>query len=720
MNAKIKKIKKRSGETVIFDQQKISNAILAAGKATGEFNAREAEKISQKVAEKLDEIDQRRKKLLVVEEIQDLVEITLMKENYTKTAKAYILYRKQKEEIREEKKKVLSGKSTTMSLSLNSLKILAGRYLKRDPETQAITELPEEMFGRVAKVLSNVEKKYGASDSKVKDYRKKFLEAMLNLEFLPAGRTLTNAGTSTSVASNCIVLNIEDSLSGIFKTLHDAALLQQIGSGIGFPFHTLRPAGNFAERTQGRASGPVSFLRVYDEAFGVIKQQGRHGANMGVMRVDHPDILDFIHAKEKEGEITNFNISVALTDKFMEKVSSNSTEPWKCKFGDKEVLPRKIIRDKYGKVTQIQEVKMTPSEIMSEIANTSWSNGEPGIIFIDEINRTNPLPGLGDIEASNPCGEQFLHDGDVCNLGSVNLAKFVKEGKVDWQRLEKVISLGTRMLDNVVDVTDFPVDRVNRMFRKNRRIGLGIMGFADLLFQLEIPYNSEAGFKMGEKVMKFINKVSHETSQKLAKEKGVFENYSLSSWKKKGIKMRNAACTCIAPTGTISMIPEVSSGIEPYFALAFIKQRVLGDQDFYYINPYLKEKLKEAGIYSQEIVEKIRRAGSIQDVKEIPNKIKKVFVGALDIAPEDHIKMDAAFQKHVDNSISKTINLPNNSTRFDVVKAIDLAWSLKCKAFTVYRSGSREEEVLKTAGDEKPSESTKSAVGVGECPDCNF
>ncbi len=720
MNSKIKKITKRDGTTVDFDQQKITDAILAAGKATGEFEAEEAKNLSRKVIKKLDTIARRREKLLAVEEIQDVVEITLMREDYTKTAKSYILYRKQKEKIREEKQNILGGKTTEMPLSLNSLKILVGRYLKRDPDTQKVTETPEEMFGRVALVLSNVEKKYGASASKIKKYRQDFFEAMFNLEFLPAGRTLTNAGTSTSVASNCIVLNIEDSLSGIFTTLHDAALLQQIGSGIGFPFHSLRPAGDFAERTQGRASGPVSFLRVYDEAFGVIKQQGRHGANMGVMRVDHPDILDFIHAKEKEGEITNFNISVALTDEFMEKVKKNSSAPWKCKFGGKETLPRKIIRDKYGKVTQIQDVKMTPSEIMAEIASTSWSNGEPGIIFIDEINRTNPLPGLGDIEASNPCGEQFLHDGDVCNLGSVNLAKFAKDGKINWQRLEEVVALGTRMLDNVVDVTKFPVDRVNNVFRKNRRIGLGIMGFADLLFQLEIPYNSKEGFETGEKVMKFINKVSHATSQKLAKEKGVFENYALSSWKKKGIKMRNAACTCIAPTGTISMIPEVSSGIEPYFALAFVKQRVLGNQDFYYINPHLREKLKEAGLYSPEIVEKIRRAGSIQDVKEIPNKIKKIFVGALDIAPEDHIKMDVAFQKNVDNSISKTINLPNNSTRFDVIKAIDLAWRLKCKAFTVYRSGSREEEVLKTAGEEKPAESGDSAVGVGECPDCNF
>jgi len=707
---KIKKIKKRDGEIVSFDQQKISDAILAAGKATGEFGLEKAENISKKVVEKLNTIIYKKKRLLIVEEIQDVVEITLMKEDYTKTAKAYILYRKEREKIREEKKKILNGKTTQLPLSLNSLKILAGRYLRRDSKTQKVIETPEEMFERVAITLSNVEKEYGASASKIKEYKDKFLEVMINFEFLPAGRTLINSGTSTSIVSNCIVLGIEDSMGGIFTTLHDATLLQQVGSGIGFPFHTLRPAGFLAKKTGGRASGPISFLRVYDEAFGVIKQQGRHGANMGVMRVDHPDILDFIHAKEKEGEITNFNISVALTDEFMEKVKSRSTEPWKCKFGGKETLPRKIIRDKHGKVSQIQEVKMTPSEIMSEIASTSWSNGEPGIIFIDEVNRTNPLPGLGEIEASNPCGEQFLHDGDVCNLGSINLAKFVKEGKINWERLREVVEIGTRILDNVVDITEFPVDRVNNVFRKNRRIGLGVMGFADFLFQLEIPYNLEEGFKTGEKVMKFINKTSHETSQKLAEQKGVFENYDLSIWKKKGIKMRNAACTCIAPTGTISMIPEVSSGIEPYFALAFTKQQVMGNQEFYYVNPYLKEKLREEGLYSPEMIDKIYRAGSIQKVEEVPEEIKRIFVGAMDVSPEDHIKMDAAFQKYVDNSISKTINLPNNSTRFDVTKAINLAWESKCKAFTVYRSGSREEEVLKT-GNENTS---------GECLTCGI
>lgn len=710
MNSKIKKIQKRTGEIANFNQQKITNAVLLAGEATGEFGAEEAKRISKKVEKKLNIIASRRKKLLTVEEIQDVVEIILMEEDYTKTAKAYILYRKNRETTREEKKKLLNGKTTHLPLSLNSLKVLTGRYLRRDLNNQRVTETPEEMFERVADTLSRVERKYGLSSSKIKEYREKFLEVMSNFEFFPAGRTLTNAGNSTPVVSNCIVLDIEDSLNGIFTTLRDAALLQQAGSGIGFPFHSLRPANASAKRTQGKASGPVSFMQVYNGAFGVIKQQGRHGANMAVMRVDHPDILDFIHSKEKEGEVTNFNISIAITDEFMKKVKSRSTETWMCKFKGKESLPRKIIRDKYGKVSQIQEVKITPYEIMYEIASSAWSNGEPGIIFIDEVNRTNPLPGLGKIEASNPCGEQFLHDGDVCNLGSINLEKFVQNGKINWKRLKEVVELGTRMLDNVIDITKFPIDRVNNVFRKNRRIGLGIMGFADLLFQLEIPYNSKEGLKTGEKVMKFINDVSYETSRKLAKEKGVFENYDLSIWKKKGIKMRNAACTCIAPTGTISMIPEISSGIEPYFALVFSKQQVMGGQEFYYVNRYLEKKLRKEGLYFSEIIKKINRLGSIQEIKEIPEKIKKVFVGAMDISPTDHIKMVSAFQKHVDNSISKTINLPNNSTRSDVIKAINLAWESKCKAFTVYRSGSREEEVLKTG----KSKSSK------DCPDCNF
>jgi len=697
---KFKQVKKRDGRIVDFDQNRITKAILGAGQATGEFNLDTAKKISDQVVKNLNEVFAKRKNIPGVENIQDIVEMTLMKENYVESAKAYIIYRKEHQRVRQEKKRILNGRDSQLPLSLNSLKILAGRYLNKDSKTREVIETPEEMLKRVSRAIAGVEKKYGKSVEEIRKWRDKFYQAMSNFEFLPAGRTLSNAGTSVPVISNCVVLHIKDSMDDIFKTLRDATLLQQGGSGIGFPFHFLRPAGSLTKRTQGVASGPISFLQVYDKAFGVIKQQGRHGANMAIMRVDHPDILDFIHAKDREGELSNFNISVSLTDSFMRKVKDNSEEPWVCQFNGKKMLPRRIIRNKYGHVSQIQEIKITPGEVMAEIANNAWINGEPGIIFIDQVNRANPLPGLGRIEASNPCGEQFLHDGDACNLGSVNLDKFVEGKKIKWARLKEVVELATRMLDNVVDLTEFSIERTNNMFRNNRRIGIGIMGFADFLFQLEIPYNSEQGLKIAEEVMKFINDTAHATSRRLAKEKGVFPNYGLSIWKKKGIKMRNAALTCIAPTGTISMIPEVSSGVEPYFALAYTKQQIMGEEEFYYVNHYLEKKLREKGLYSQKIIDKIYKAGSIQDIEEIPKNIRKIFVGSMDIDPKDHIKMEVAFQKHLDNSISKTINLPNQTTRFDVEKVIQLAWQSKCKAFTVYRSGSREKEVLTTKNKE--------------------
>jgi ribonucleoside-diphosphate reductase alpha chain len=691
---KFKQIKKRDGRIVDFDQSRITRAISAAGQATGEFNLETANRISDQVVKKLGEIFINKKNIPDVENIQDLVEIVLMKENYIDSVKSYIIYRKEHQNIREEKKRILNGKNTRLPLSLNSLKILAGRYLAKDAKTRKVIESPEEMFQRVAKAISGVEKKYGKLPKEIEKWRDKFYQVMYNFEFLPAGRTLTNAGTAMSVISNCVVLHIEDSVNDIFKTLRDAALLQQSGSGIGFPFHLLRPAGSLTKKTQGVSTGPLSFLRVYDKAFGVIKQQGRHGANMAVMRVDHPDILDFIHAKDIEGELSNFNISISLTDEFMKKVKTKYDKPWLCQFKGKKMLPRRITRDRYGQISQIQEIKMTPGEIMAEIANNAWINGEPGIIFIDRVNKTNPLPGLGRIEASNPCGEQFLHDGDVCNLGSINLDRFVDNKKIKWDRLKEVTELAVRMLDNVVDITKFSIDRTNKTFKKNRRIGIGIMGFADFLFQLEIPYNSEQGFNTAEKVMKFINQTAHNTSSRLAEEKGIFPNYDLSVWKKRKIKMRNAALTCIAPTGTISMIPEVSSGVEPYFALSYTKKQVMGKDEFYYVNHYLEKKLKEENLCSNKIINKIYRDGSIQNIKEIPKKIRKIFVGSMDIKPQDHIRMEVAFQKYLDNSISKTINLPNETTRFDVEKVIQSAWQSECKAFTVYRSGSREKEVL--------------------------
>ena len=997
------------------------------------------------------------------------------------------------------------------------------------------------MFSRVSNALASVEYHYGKDDDFVEQLSKQFYDIMTGFEFVPAGRTLANAGAPTPIVPNCIVIHIEDSMDSIFQTLKDASLLQQAGSGLGFPFHLLRPAGTIAKRSRGVASGPVSFLKVYNNAFGVIKQQNRHGANMGVMRVDHPDILEFIHAKDVEGEIRNFNISVALTDDFMRRVKENSPEPWMCEWNGETMKPRRVYRDSNGIVLDIKEETMTAKEIFMEIVSSAWQTGEPGCIFIDKVNDVNPLPGLGRIEACNPCvtgetlvgtehgltrmktlaekhsmggvsivcdnrmpiilqgpdgtklmiykatkgtqlnsmsaawksghkdvwkvetesgyeleatadhkimtaqgwvevenltteseifiqsgegrfsvfqdipfdvqneflgknfriyrynfpkqwsrelgqflgwivgdgwmrdkeheymvgltfgkddkkmfkhlktignsiygiekteiererntihlnygsrhfvdylkslgvktsrsgekevpdavfsapkeavsgflqglfssdgtimldekngnyyvrlttksirlakqaqllllnfgikskiydrsrpprkqfsyetkkgekrayksdgmlfevnisgknirvfndqigflcgkhkekmekilrknlredsfadrvrsveyigkkdvyditepathsfvangfvvsncGEQFLHDGDVCNLGSINLEKFVKDGKIDFDRLKYVTRLAVRMLDNVVDLTSAPTERVNHMFRSNRRIGLGIMGFADMLYQLHVPYNSEEGAKTAEKVMKCIQDASHDMSSELAEEKGTFPNWEKSVYAKNGIKMRNAALTNIAPTGTISMVFDVSGGVEPYFALAYHYQGILGvSAQLYYVNKHLKHELERYGLYNEVIMKKIFEEGTLAKINEIPDELKRIFVTAMDISADDHIRIQASFQKYVDNSISKTCNFPEDATKEDVLQGYILAWELGCKSCTVYRNNSRRVQVLnlnKKKQEEKEVEeyepqrkvviATDSGSHFTTCPEC--
>ena len=555
------------------------------------------------------------------------------------------------------------------------------------------------MYRRVARALALVEKRYGKTDEEVKTYEDAFYEIMTRFEFTPAGRTLQNAGSPTSIIANCIVLDFEDSMEGIFKTLEEASQLQQQGSGLGFAWHLLRPAGYSAKRTMGRASGPVSFLKVYDTAFGTIKQQGRHGANMGIMNVDHPDILEFINCKRKEGEIRNFNISVGLTDEFMKQVKEKSTKPWMCKWKDTEMLPRKVIRDDYGSIKELREIEITATELFDMLAKAAWTNGEPGVIFPDTVNNTNPLPKLGRIEACNPCGEQMLHAGDVCNLGSIILDKYVVDFAIDWERMGFVVRNAVRMLDNVVDMFDHTVERVQVMSQNNRRLGLGVMGFADMLFDLNIGYDSEEGRQVAEKVMSFITTEAHKTSQGLAEEKGVFPNYNLSVFADQGIKMRNAALTTVAPTGSISMLSDVSSGIEPYFSLAYYKKMMAegNEEDLFYVNRHFLQTLKNRGIFSNELVAKVvENGGSVQGMKEIPEDIQKVFVTSMDISAQSHIKMQASFQKYTDNSISKTINFKNSATVDDMKQGYMMAWDLGCKGSTVYRDGSRELQVLST------------------------
>lgn len=697
---RITKARKRDGRVVNFDKDKITNAILKAANAVGGSDVVLADKLADNVIEILEKT-MPPGAIPNIEDIQDIVEKVLVEGGHAKTVKAYILYRNERTKIREEQKRMLNGRTTKLNLSLNALQVMAKRYLVRDRNDNVI-ESPEEMFRRVADALAGVEYNYGKNDDDVENFSNHFYEIMTSFEFMPAGRTLANAGAPTPIVPNCIVLHIDDSMDGIFQTLKEASMLQQAGSGLGFPFHLLRPAGTIAKKSRGVASGPVSFLRVYNHAFGVIKQQNRHGANMGVMRVDHPDIMEFIHCKDVEGEIRNFNISVALTDDFMKSVHNNSPEPWMCEWKGVKIKPRRIYKDSNGIVLDIKEETLTAREIFMEIVASAWQTGEPGCIFIDRVNDTNPLPGLGRIEACNPCGEQYLHDGDVCNLGSLNLEKFVKDGRIDFDRLRYVTRLAVRMLDNVVDITAAPAEKVNNMFRANRRIGLGIMGFADMLYLLKIGYSTEEGAKTAEKIMKCIQETGHQVSQELAEEKGVFPNWDKSIYAKKGIKMRNTAITNIAPTGTTSMVLDVSSGVEPYFALAYNYQNILGGSaQLYYVNKHLKRELEKYGIYSDELMKKIIEHGTLKGIEEIPEVIRNVFATSMDIAPEDHIRVQAAFQKYVDNSISKTCNFPEDATKEDVLKGYLLAWELGCKSCTVYRNNSRKVQVLNLNKDKQ-------------------
>ncbi|MBU0459711.1 MAG: adenosylcobalamin-dependent ribonucleoside-diphosphate reductase [Nanoarchaeota archaeon] len=611
------------------------------------------------------------------------------------------------EELREKQRELLGGKTTDLPFSLNSLQVIGKRYLVRDEEGKII-ENPEEMFARVAKALAEVEFQYDKSPEQVAEIQQQFLEVLTNFEFSPAGRTLANAGGPTRLVSNCIVLNIEDSMDSIFQTLKEAALLQQAGSGLGFPLHLMRPAGYRTIKSRGMASGPISFLRVYNTAFGVIKQQNRHGANMAVMRIDHPDIIEFIHCKKKEGEINNFNISVGLTNRFMQAVKDNSSEPWQCEWKGQLMKPRKIQRNQNFSYVSHEDLTMTARELFQEVIDCAWKNGEPGCVFLDAVNDVNPVPGLGRIEACNPCGEQFLHSGDVCNLGSLILEKFVNNGEINFPRLKEVTQTAVRMLDNVIDLSDFPVERVSQTFRGNRRIGLGIMGFADMLYKLRIPYNSREGRAVAANVMGFITESAHQMSQQLAEEKGVFPNWEKSVYFPKSIKMRNAALTNIAPTGTISMVFDVSGGVEPYFALAYHYKNILGGAaKLFYTNKHLQQELEKHGLYNDEIMSKITNEGSLQNISEIPEEMKRVFVTSMDISADDHIKMQAAFQKNLDNAISKTVNFPNNATKEDVLNGYILSWEMGCKGCTVYRDGSRDEQVLNLNKEAKSENKTE-------------
>ncbi|WP_207260684.1 vitamin B12-dependent ribonucleotide reductase [Desulfovibrio sp. Huiquan2017] len=589
----------------------------------------------------------------------------------------------------------------------NAKIVLQRRYQRKDTEG-VVYETVKELFWRVASAIAAEEAKYENSTTKPAKLARDFYDLMTSYRFLPNSPTLMNAGTDLGQLAACFVLPVEDDIEGIFDAVKHAAMIHKSGGGTGFAFSRLRAKDSVVGSTGGVASGPLSFLKIFNCATEQIKQGGtRRGANMGILRIDHPDIMEFIKAKERDGELNNFNLSVGLTEPFMQAVQ--------------EKADYNLIAPNSGEIVGTLNAR----EVFNILVQKAWESGDPGIVFLDRINRDNPTPALGEIESTNPCGEQPLLPYEACNLGSINLGKCFAKGKngkdseIDWDELKRIIHLSVRFLDNVIDASVYPLPQITEMVGKNRKIGLGVMGWADLLYQLQIPYNSQTAVDMAERVMKFVQTESRSASKQLAAERGQFPAYPESTFGQVNLgPYRNATTTTIAPTGTLSIIAGCSSGVEPLFALSFVRN-VMDNDKLVETNPYFEAALKAADAYSGKLMEEIAKVGSIKKMDHLPEHLRQVYVTSMDIEPIWHLKMQAAFQKYTDNAVSKTVNLPNSATKEDIWDIYWKAYEYGCKGVTVYRDGSKTSQVLCTGDGDKKKEQTalKSRSIVKDRPD---
>lgn len=571
-----------------------------------------------------------------------------------------------------------------VNLTENALTVLESRYLRKDADGNVV-ETPVELFRRVASHIAKAELSFGGAADEER-WKEKFFDLLCSLKFLPNSPTLMNAGTPLNQLSACFVLPVEDSIESIFTTLKNTALIQQSGGGTGFNFSALRPHGDFISSTSGYSSGPVAFMKVYDAATDNIKQGGkRRGANMGILNIDHPDIEEFIVVKKQDETLCNFNISVGIYDSFLEAVEANAM--WQLKHPS----TRKVVKE------------IPARELWNKIIQNAWFSGDPGLVFLDTIKKGNPTPAIGDITCTNPCGEVPLLPYEACNLGSIDVAKLWNEEKkeIDWKQLEEIVEMSVRFLDNVVEINDYVIPEIKAMVTGNRKIGLGVMGWADLLIKMEIPYTSQKALDLGSQLMKFMQDKSMEASAKLAQERGVFKNWEKSIYSPSK-PLRNATRTSIAPTGTISIIAGASSSIEPLFGLAFYRENVLNNQKLSEVNPLFVEYLKKKNLYSEELMEKVKQSGTVAGT-DLPKEVKELFKTALEIEPDWHIEHQVRFQEHTDNAVSKTINLPEDATVKDVEAAYLKAWKEKAKGVTIFRYGSKLKQVLKSGSEPNQS-----------------